>query len=133
MKERNNDVSTVTKFIVFFIVSFSIMLLSECILPAQNTGWKKIQEVEIPAGLEIQSGINSEGMPKYWFQFDEIKIFVDARTHRNYKDGNVTLILTEWKVLKTGKYRYTVRRKSNKMSCSDDSNKRINLDNLLKQ
>lgn len=127
MKKRDKDVAAFTKFTVFFLMIFFAVLLSECISSAQNTGWEKVQEVEIPAGLEIQSGINSEGTPKYWFQFDEVKVFIDAKTHRDYIEGTTTLILTEWKVIKTNKYRYTVRRKDNKMSSSG----KINIDKLF--
>lgn len=127
MKTKDEDTSAFTKFTVFFIMIFLAVLLSEGISSAQDTKWQKIQEVEIPDGLEIHSGINSEGIPKYWFQFDDVKVFISAETHRDYIEGNVTLILTEWKVIKTGKYRYTIRRKNNNMSCSG----KINIDKLF--
>lgn len=127
MKTRDKDTSAFTKFTVFFILIFLALLLSEGISSAQNTKWQKIQEVEIPEGLEIHSGINSEGIPKYWFEFDGVKVFINAQNHKDYIEGNVTLILTEWKVIKTGKYRYTVRRKDNNTS---NSNK-IDIDKLF--
>ena len=127
--KKDKDVGTFTKFMVFFIMIGLAVLLSESLSaqPAAQSGWQKIQEVEIPDGLEIQSGIDSEGIPKYWFQFDDVKVFISAETHRDYIEGNVTLILTEWKVIKTDKYRYTIRRKGNDMSCSG----KINIDELF--
>ena len=126
MKDKDKDVNLFTKFTVFFLMLCGALLLSECISSAQSE-WQKIQEIEIPEGLEIQSGINSEGVPKYWFQFDDVKVFINAETHRDYIEGNVTLILTEWKVIKTDKYRYTIRRKDSKMS----SNGKININKLF--
>lgn len=126
--KKDKDVRAFTKFIVFFIMIGLAVLLSESLSaqPTAQSGWQKIQEVEIPDGLEIQSGIDSEGIPKYWFQFGEVKVFMDARTHNDYKEGTVVLILVEWKVLKTGRYRYTIKRKS-----SNDNNVRINFDELF--
>lgn len=125
-KEKHSFLKLLIIFMVLYIVTF----LTIDVAFGQNTsGWEKIQEIEIPEGLEIHSGIDENGIAKYWFQFEDTKVFINAKTHNDYIEGTVTLILTEWKVLKTGKYRYTVRKKEKD---TKDSN-RLNLNKIFNE
>ena len=78
----------------------------------QDSPWKEVQVVEIPAGQTIHEGVTKNGNPKFWFEFGEIKVNVSPSSATKYKAGQVTLVLVKWQNQETLKFRYSTRQKS---------------------
>lgn len=78
----------------------------------QDSPWKEVQVVEIPAGQTIHEGVTKSGNPKFWFEFGEIKVNVSPGSAAKYKDNTTTLLLVKWQHSETGKYKYSTRQKS---------------------
>lgn len=79
----------------------------------QDSQWKEVQKVDIPAGQIVYEGITKNGNPKFWFEFKSIgKINVSPRSAAKYKNGEVTLILVKWQHIENGNFKYSIRQKS---------------------
>lgn len=78
----------------------------------QESPWKEIQVVEIPAGQTLYEGITKNGNPKFWFEFGEIKVTVSPGSAAKYKDNTTTLLLVKWQHQESGKIKYSTRQKN---------------------
>ena len=77
----------------------------------KESPWVEIQQVDIPAGQNIQEGVTKSGNPKFWFDFPSIgKVTVSASNATKYKEG-VPLVLVKWENKETGKFKYSIRQK----------------------
>jgi hypothetical protein len=86
----------------------------------QDSPWKEVQVVEIPAGQTIHEGVTKNGNPKFWFEFGEIKVNVSPSSVIKYKDNTTTLLLVKWQHSETGKYKYSTRQKSTAKKATPD-------------
>lgn len=78
----------------------------------EESPWKEIQVIDIPAGQTIHEGVTKNGNPKFWFEFGDIKVNVSPSSATKYKAGQVTLVLVKWQNQETLKFRYSTRQKS---------------------
>lgn len=78
----------------------------------QDSPWKEVQVVEIPAGQTIYEGVTKNGNPKFWFEFGDLKVNVSPGSAAKYKANQVTLLLVKWQHSESGKYKYSCRQKS---------------------
>jgi hypothetical protein len=78
----------------------------------QDSPWKEVQVVEIPAGQTIHEGLTKNGNPKFWFEFGEIQVTVSPGSAAKYKDNTTTLLLVKWQHQESGKIKYSTRQKS---------------------
>ena len=78
----------------------------------QDSPWKEVQVVEIPAGQTIHEGVTKNGNPKFWFEFGDIKVNVSPGSAAKYKSNTTILLLVKWRHSETGKYKYSTRQKS---------------------
>lgn len=93
----------------------------------QDSPWKEVQVVEIPAGQTTHEGVTKNGNPKFWFEFGEIKVNVSPGSAAKYKANQVTLLLVKWQHSETGKYKYSCRQKS----AAKKSTPNVDLNNLF--
>lgn len=93
----------------------------------QDSPWKEVQVVEIPAGQTIHEGVTKNGNPKFWFEFGELKVNVSPSSATKYKAGQVTLVLVKWQNQETLKFRYSTRQKSAAKKVTPD----VDLNNLF--
>ena len=79
----------------------------------KESPWVEVQQVDIPAGQNIQEGVTKSGNPKFWFDFPNIgKVTVSASSAAKYKSGEVTLILVKWQHKEKGTFKYSIRQKN---------------------
>lgn len=79
----------------------------------KESPWVEVQQVDIPAGQDIQEGVTKSGNPKYWFEFANIgKVTVSPGSAAKYRSGEVTLILVKWQHKEKGTFKYSIRQKS---------------------
>lgn len=93
----------------------------------QDSPWKEVQVVEIPAGQTVYEGVTQKGNPKFWFEFGEIKVNVSPGSASKYKANQVTLLLVKWQHQETGKIKYSCRQKS----AAKKSTPNVDLNNLF--
>ena len=93
----------------------------------QDSPWKEVQVVEIPAGQTVHEGLTKSGNIKYWFEFGEIKVNVSPGSASKYKANQITLLLVKWQHSETGKYKYSTRQKS----AAKKSTPNVDLTNLF--
>lgn len=77
----------------------------------QDSPWKEVQVVEIPAGQTLHEGLTKNGNPKYWFDFKGLQVPVSSGNATKYKTNEVTLVLVKWQHKDTGNYKYSTRQK----------------------
>ena len=78
----------------------------------KESPWVEVQQVDIPAGQDIQEGVTKSGNPKFWFDFPSIgKVTVSASSAAKYKRGETDLVLVKWENKETGKFKYSIRQK----------------------
>ena len=108
------------KFIVLLIVG----LISSVGLSArENSPWKEIQCVEIPAGTTINHGTTKSGNPKAWIVVDGINVSVSPKSAEKFEAGQIKLELVKWQHSETKKFRYSVRQiKSGNTTTNADKN-----------
>lgn len=94
----------------------------------QDSPWKEVQVVEIPAGQTIYEGVTKNGNPKFWFEFGELKVNVSPGSAAKYKANTTTLLLVKWQHSETGKYKYSTRQKS----AAKKNTPNVDLTNLFK-
>lgn len=112
------------------ILVIAVALMSVVTVVAQqkqDSPWKEVQVVEIPAGQTVHEGVTKNGNPKFWFEFGEIKVNVSPGSASKYKANQVTLLLVKWQHSETGKYKYSTRQKS----VAKKSTPNIDLNNLF--
>ena len=79
----------------------------------KESPWVEIQQIDIPAGQNIQEGVTKSGNPKFWFDFPNIgKVTVSASNATKYNNGETTLVLVKWENKETGKFKYSIRQKN---------------------
>ena len=93
----------------------------------QESPWKEVQVVEIPAGQTLHEGLTKNGNPKYWFDFKGLQVTVSPSNATKYKTKEVTLVLVKWQHKDTGNYKYSTRQKDKPKAEPVD----INLNNLF--
>ena len=96
------------------ILVIAVALMSVVTVAAQQkqeSPWKEVQVVEIPAGLPISTRITSKGNPYYYFDFKGLQVGVSANNKAKYETGQVTLLLVKWQHQETLKFRYSTRQK----------------------
>ena len=76
----------------------------------KESPWVEVQQVDIPAGQNIQEGVTKSGNPKFWFEFGDITVSVSPSNATKYKEGLV-LVLVKWQHKENGKFKYTTRQK----------------------
>ena len=115
------------KFIVMLIAG----LMSIVGLQArENSPWKEIQTVEIPAGTTINHGTTKSGNPKAWIVIDGVNVAVSPKSAEKFEAGEIKLELVKWQHSETKKFRYSVRQiKSGNTTSNADKN--INLSTLF--
>ena len=114
-----------------FILALIVGLMSVVGLPArENSPWKEIQTVEIPAGTTINHGTTRTGNPKAWIVVDGINVSVSPKSAEKFEAGEIKLELVKWQNTETKKFRYSVRQiKSGNTTSNADKN--INLSTLF--
>jgi hypothetical protein len=104
------------KIFAFIVVAMATMVSginSNAQETRNDSQWKEVQKVDIPAGQTVHEGITKNGNPKFWFEFKNIgKVNVSPGSAAKYKKGEVTLILVKWQHIENGTFRYSIRQKS---------------------
>lgn len=77
----------------------------------KESPWAEIQAVEIPQGQRIYEGVTTNGNPKYWFEFGELKVNVSPGSAIKYKEGATKLLLIKWQHKETQAIKYSTRQK----------------------
>lgn len=93
----------------------------------QDSPWKEVQVVEIPARQCIFTRITSKGNPYYYFDFNGLQVGVSANNKAKYESNQVTLLLVKWQHKETLKFRYSTRQKS----VAKKSTPNVDLNNLF--
>lgn len=102
---------------IFAIVVVAMATVFSCVTSnaqevKKESPWVEIQQVDIPAGQDIQEGVTKSGNPKFWFDFPSIgKVDVSASNAAKYKSGETVLVLVKWENKETGKFKYSIRQK----------------------
>lgn len=57
----------------------------------QNSGillpdWNEVQTVQIPYDVVVYEGYTKEGTLKYWIEVDEIKIYINPKNYKGFKE-----------------------------------------------
>ena len=118
------------KFIVMLIAGLmSIVGLSA----RENSPWREIQCVEIPAGTTINHGTTSKGNPKAWIELDGVKVSVSPKNAEKFEAGQVKLELVKWYNDSTKKYRYSTRQVKSATPSSTSGQKDIDISKALKK
>lgn len=115
------------KILVIAVVALMSVVNTVVAQQKQDSPWKEVQVVEIPAGQTIHEGVTKNGNPKFWFEFGEIKVNVSPGSATKYKANQVTLLLVKWQHSETGKYKYSCRQKS----AAKKSTPNVDLNNLF--
>ena len=115
------------KILVIAVVALMSVVNTVVAQQKQDSPWKEVQVVEIPAGQTIHEGVTKNGNPKFWFEFGEIKVNVSPGSATKYKANQVTLLLVKWQHSETGKYKYSCRQKS----VAKKSTPNVDLNNLF--
>ena len=93
-----------------FILALIVGLMSVVGLSArENSPWKEIQCVEIPAGTTINHGTTRGGNPKAWIVIDGINVSVSPKSAEKFEAGEVRLELVKWQNIETKAYKYSTR------------------------
>lgn len=89
----------------------------------ENSPWREIQTVEIPAGTTINHGTTRGGNPKAWIVIDgNVNVSVSPKSAEKFEAGEVRLELVKWQNTETKAYKYSTRQvKSSKVSSSKES------------
>lgn len=101
---------------IFAIVVVAMATVFSCVTAnaqeKKESPWVEIQQVDIPAGQDIQEGVTRNGNPKFWFDFPNIgKVTVSEGNAKKYKEGTTVLVLVKWQNKETGKFKYSTRQK----------------------
>lgn len=126
-KEENGTQLMLIVLTIIFIICAYFTLPEANAQPTQNiqSEWVETNTIELPQGLEIFSGINRNGNPKYWFEIKGIKIFISPTNKEHYINNTCTILLVEWYNKNIDEYKYTTRQKKETKQV-----KRLNLNNL---
>lgn len=119
------------KIFAIMVVAMATMF-SSVTANAQETKkvspWVEVQQVDIPAGQNLQEGVTKNGNPKFWFTFKAIgDVSVSPGSASKYKKGEVTLVLVKWENKENGKFRYTIRQKERAVSVTPN----VDLNNIF--
>lgn len=106
---------------IFAIVVVAAATVFSCVTSnaqeKKNSPWVEVQQVDIPAGQDIQEGVTKNGNPKFWFEFSSIgNVTVSPGNAAKYKSGETTLVLVKWENKETGKFKYSIRQKYGRTS-----------------
>lgn len=101
---------------IFAIMVVAMATVFSCVTSnakeKKESPWVEVQQVDIPAGQDIQEGVTKSGNPKFWFDFPNIgKVTVSASNAAKYKSGDTVLVLVKWENKETGKFKYSIRQK----------------------
>ena len=91
----------------------------------EQSEWVETNNIELPQGLEIFSGITRNGNPKYWFIIEDIKVFISPTNKEHYINNTCTILLVEWYNKSKDIYKYTTRQKK-----ETKQSKRINFEKI---
>lgn len=116
------------KKILVIVVALMSVVNTVVAQQKQDSPWKEVQVVEIPAGQTVHEGVTKNGNPKFWFEFGELKVNVSPSSAAKYKANTTTLLLVKWQHSETGKYKYSTRQKS----VAKKSTPNVDLTNLFK-
>lgn len=76
----------------------------------ENSPWREIQTVEIPAGTTINHGTTRGGNPKAWIVIDgNVNVSVSPKSAEKFEAGEVRLELVKWQNTETKAYKYSTR------------------------
>lgn len=87
-----------------------------------ESDWKEIQTVQIPYGIDVMEGYTKNGNLKYWIEVDEIKIYINPKNYKGFKDKTIKLLLVEWYNPHKDVYKYTTRAME-----KDNNSERLNI------
>ena len=127
MKSNTNDTHPVIRYLIMGLFGAIFTIAFCCTTAAQEpkqtleNEWVETNTVVIPEGLEIFSGITRNGNPKYWFEIENIKVFISPINKEHYINGTAKILLVEWYNKYKDIYKYTTRQakqphKSNKIN-----------------
>ena len=131
MKSNTNDTNPIIRYIVMgilgaiFAIAFCCTTSAQSIHTQSEREWVETDCIEIPQGLEIFSGITKNGNPKYWFEIEDIKVFISPTNKEHYINNTCTILLVEWYNKSKDVYKYTTRQKK-----ETKQSKRINLEKI---
>ena len=131
MKSNTNDTNPIIKYIVMgilgaiFAIAFCCTTSAQSIHTQSENEWVETDCIEIPQGLEVFSGITKNGNPKYWFEIEDIKVFISPTNKEHYINNTCTILLVEWYNKSKDIYKYTTRQKK-----EIKQSKRINLEKI---
>lgn len=102
---------------IFAIMVVAMATVFSCVTSnaqeKKESPWVEVQQVDIPAGQDIQEGVTKNGNPKFWFEFSGIgNVTVSPGNATKYINGETVLILVKWQHKDTGKFKYTTRQKN---------------------
>lgn len=106
---------------IFAIMVVAIATVFSCVTSnaqeiKKESPWVEIQRVDIPAGQTVYEGITKSGNPKFWFEFGELKVNVSPSNAEKYMEGTTVLVLVKWQHNETGKFKYSTRQKSGRVT-----------------
>lgn len=116
------------KFILLLIVG---LISSVGLFARENSPWKEIQCVEIPAGTIINHGTTRSGNPKAWVVIDGMNVAVSPKSAEKFEAGQIKLELVKWQNSETKKFRYSTRQVKDGSS-KTNADKDINLNGVFK-
>lgn len=131
MKSNTNDINPIIRYIIMgilgaiFAIAFCCTTSAQSIHTQSENEWVETDCIELPQGLEIFSGITRNGNPKYWFEIEDIKVFISPTNKEHYINNTCTILLVEWYNKSKDIYKYTTRQKK-----ETKQSKRINLNNI---
>lgn len=126
-----NDTNPIIRYIVMgilgaiFAIAFCCTTSAQSIHPQSKSEWVETDCIELPQGLEIFSGITRNGNPKYWFEIEDIKVYISPTNKEHYINNTCTILLVEWYNKSKDVYKYTTRQKK-----ETKQPKRINLEKI---
>lgn len=127
IEDKRPLVKYITMAILSVLFALAFMLAPECnAQEITKSEWIESQSIELPAGLEIKSGITRNGNPKYWFEIEGIKIFISPTNKEHYINNTATILLVEWYNKSKDTYKYTTRQKKTTKKAV-----KLNLDSLF--
>lgn len=126
MKQDTKDCIKGFSFLFIFTMVLILLLDSTgCYAQTTKSEWVEKNAIEIPYELEVHKGVTKYGNNKYWFELEDIKVYMSSSNYQKYINKEIVLMLVEWYNPTTKKYRYTTRQK-----VQESRIKRLDVDNL---
>ena len=94
----------------------------------KESPWVEVQQVDIPFGQTVYTGLTKTGNPKAWFVFGDITVNVSPKNAERYTKQELELVLVKWQHKETKKFKYSTRQKYGRVTKQTPE---VNLDALF--